>query len=61
MQFNYLGHMATYNRQITDVREFMTRLENFSNTHNFIEELNNSNQTHTAGHNQFSDWSHAEF
>jgi len=61
MQFNYIGHMATYNRQITDVREFITRLENFTNTHNFINEINASNMTHTAGHNQFSDWSHAEY
>ena len=61
MQFNYIGHMATYNRQITDVREFVTRLENFSNTHNFINEHNSSNATWVAGHNQFSDWSHAEY
>ena len=61
MQFNYIGHMATYNRQITDVREFITRLENFTNTHNFINEHNSSNATWVAGHNQFSDWSHAEY
>jgi len=59
--FNYLAHMATYNRQITDVAEFMTRLENFTFVHNWIEEHNNSNAGWTAGHNQFSDWSHAEY
>ena len=43
------------------MREFVTRLENFSNAHNFINEHNSSNATWVAGHNQFSDWSHAEY
>ena len=61
INFDYLGHMATFNRQITDVVEFATRLEQFTAIHNFITEHNNSGASWTAGHNQFSDWSHAEY
>jgi cathepsin L len=59
--FNYLAHMAKFNRQITDVAEFMTRLENFTFVHNWIEEHNLTGASWTAGHNQFSDWSRAEY
>jgi len=30
INFNFLGHMATYNRQITDVTEFAMRVENYT-------------------------------
>ena len=59
--FNYLAHMATYNRQISDVTEFMNRLQQFTTVHNFIEEHNASGARFTVGHNQFSDWFHAEY
>jgi C1A family cysteine protease len=54
--------MAKFNRQITDVEEFMGRLENFTTTHNWIEQHNSMlGRTWTAGHNQFSDWHAAEY
>jgi cathepsin L len=59
--FDYLGWMAKFNREITDVAEFYMRIENFTNTHNFIEEHNASGKSWIAGHNQFSDWSDAEY
>ena len=61
MPFNYLGHMATFNRQITDVAEFHKRVEQFTFVHNWIEEHNASGASWVAGHNQFSDWTHAEY
>ena len=61
MTFNYIGHMAAFNRQITDVTEFAQRLEQFSFVHNWIEEHNASGASWVAGHNQFSDWTHAEY
>ena len=62
VHFDYLGWMAKFNRQITDVEEFMGRLENFTSTHNWIEEHNSMlGRTWTAGHNQFSDWHAAEY
>ena len=61
MSFNYLAHMATFNRQITDVTDFAVRLQQFSFVHNWIEEHNASGASWVAGHNQFSDWTHAEY
>merc|ERR1711957_765307 len=55
------AHMATYNRQITDVTEFAMRVENYTQIHNFINEHNASGANWVAGHNQFSDWSFAEY
>jgi len=61
MPFDYLGHMAKYNRQITDIAEFKARVEQFTFVHNWIEEHNASGASWTAGHNQFSDWTFAEY
>jgi len=61
LQFDYISHMATFGRNIADVREFQTRLAQFSVTHNWINEHNESGANWVAGHNQFSDWTHAEY
>ena len=61
VSFDYLSHMAKFNRMITDVEEFYMRVEQFTAVHNWIEEHNASGASWTAGHNQFSDWSHAEY
>merc|ERR1712051_469093 len=61
IHFDYLSHMATYNRMITDVQEFHTRLAEFTSVHNWINEHNASGANWEAGHNQFSDWSAAEY
>ena len=39
----------------------MTRLEQFTFVHNWIEEHNASGKSWKAAHNQFSDWSFAEY
>ena len=59
--FDYLSFMAEFGRQISDVQEFTTRLENFTFMHNFINDHNASGASWVAGHNQFSDWSHVEY
>ena len=59
--FDYLSYMAKYNKVVGDVEEFAMRVQNFRHTHAFIQEHNNSNASWVAGHNQFSDWSHAEY
>jgi len=61
IHFDYLGFMAKYNRMISDVEEFHTRIAAFTHTHNWIENHNNSGASWVAGHNQFSDWSAAEY
>lgn len=58
--FDYIGHMAKFNRQITDVQEFYKRLENFTFVHNWIQEHNTTDSNFKVGHNQFSDWSPVE-
>ena len=61
IHFDYLGWMAKFNRSIDNVEEFMQRIENFTATHNFINEINEAGHSWIAGHNQFSDWSDAEY
>merc|ERR1719197_662043 len=59
--FHYLKYIAEWGKSHVDVTDFNGRLANFIKTHNFIEEINAGNETHTAAHNQFSDWHHAEY
>ena len=61
VHFDYLSHMAMYNRMITDVEEFKMRVGLFTDVHNWIENHNASGANWVAGHNQFSDWSAAEY
>jgi len=60
-EFEYMQYVAKFNKITNDVQEFQTRMMNFANTEKFIQAHNQSNATHVAGHNQFSDWSHAEY
>jgi len=59
--FDYMSFMAEFGRQITDVTEFQTRLAAFSQVHNLINDHNATGASWVAGHNQFSDWTHAEY
>ena len=59
--FDYLSHMAKFNRSFENVEEFAMRLDQFSFVHNYIEEHNATGANFTLGHNQFSDWTHAEY
>ena len=61
VEFEYMNYMAQYNKVINDVEEFTTRQANFAKVDAYIKEHNASNATYTAGHNQFSDWSDAEY
>jgi hypothetical protein len=61
VEFEYMNYMAMFNKQHTDVEMFQVRLENFQFVDAFIKEHNATNATYTAGHNQFSDWSEAEY
>ena len=60
-KFDYLGFMAQFNRHITDIQELHTRVKYYAATHEFIQQHNASNKSSVAGHNQFSDWSPAEY
>ena len=59
--FHYLKYVAEWGKNHVDITDFNNRLANFIKTHEFIEEINSSDETHTAAHNQFSDWHYAEY
>ena len=61
ISFDYLSHMAKFNRHITDVLEFQMRLAEYTFTHNWINDHNASGASWEAGHNQFSDWTRVEY
>ena len=61
LEFDYMNYMAKFNKNHNDVESFEFRKENFAATDKFIKEHNASNASYTAGHNQFSDWTHAEY
>ena len=57
----YMNYIANFGKTVNSVEEFAKRVDYFDMTNQFIEEHNSSNSTWTAGHNQFSDWSRAEY
>ena len=61
VEFEYMNYMAQFNKYSNDMNEFQMRLEQFTATDAFIKENNASNASHVAGHNQFSDWTYAEY
>ena len=61
VEFEYMQYCAQYNKVTNDVDEFNFRMGNFAVVDAFIKENNAGNETHVAGHNQFSDWSHTEY
>lgn len=61
IEFDYLSHLAKYGRHITDVDDFLTRIEQFTFIDNFVKDHNASGASWQAGHNQFSDWTKEEF
>jgi C1A family cysteine protease len=61
IEYEYMNYCAQFGKVSNDVDEFNFRMENFAAVDAFINEHNASNATYTAGHNQFSDWSHVEY
>ena len=55
-------YVAEFGKVRNDIGEFEARMANFATVDAFIKEHNSeSSHTHTAGHNQFSDWTDAEY
>ena len=61
MEMEYMQYLAQFNKMTNDVEEFNFRMGQWELVDKFIKENNSGNETHVAGHNQFSDWSHAEY
>ena len=60
-ELDYMNYCAKYSKVANNLNEFNMRKEIFAKVDAFIKENNSSNETHVAGHNQFSDWTHAEY
>ena len=59
---DYLTHLTVFNKSYSSQDEFQMRLQRFEEVDAFIKETNaNPENKHTAGHNQFSDWTYAEY
>ena len=57
-----MNYLARYNKIYEDVEEFALRLERFVHWHRVINEHNATNgPSFVLGHNQFSDWTDAEY
>jgi C1A family cysteine protease len=61
LELKYMNYLAEFGKNMNSIEEFEARLEHFTATDLDIEEINGQNNTWTAGHNQFSDWSHEEY
>merc|ERR1711981_48156 len=61
IELEYMQYLAQFNKMTNDVDEFNFRMGNWAAVDAFIKENNAGNETHVAGHNQFSDWSHTEY
>ena len=58
----FVNYIARYNKVYEDINEFMVRFEKFAYWHRIINEHNSTNgANYTLGHNQFSDWTDAEY
>jgi len=59
--YKFMEYVTEYGKSYGTVAEFMFRKEQFVARHNFIEGFNaDTNNTHTVGHNEFSDKTYAE-
>ncbi len=59
--FGYLNYLAKFNKSYENQEEFAARVERYVAVDAFIQEHNQTNASYTVGHNQFSDWSAAEY
>merc|ERR1711998_200141 len=60
-EYRFMRYVSEYGKSYGTVAEFMFRKEQFTTRHNEIEAFNaDANNTHTVGHNHFSDRTYAE-
>lgn len=59
--YEFMNYIAKHNKFYGNTTEYAFRYAEFMKTHNFIKEHNaDASQTHTVGHNTFSDWTAEE-
>merc|ERR1711934_27945 len=59
--FSYLNYLATFNKNYENQEEFAMRVNRYVEVDAFIQEHNETNASYSVGHNQFSDWTAAEY
>merc|ERR1712156_1172277 len=55
------NYLAEFNKSYENQEEFAMRVERYVAVDSFIQEHNQTNASYTVGHNQFSDWTAAEY
>ena len=61
-ELEFLNYAAQYNKVYDEIEEFALRLERFLHWHRIINDHNATNGLNfNLGHNQFSDWTDAEY
>ena len=60
-ELEFLNYAARYNKVYEEIEEFALRFERFTYWHKLISVHNATETNFTLGHNQFSDWTDAEF
>ena len=61
-ELEFVNYAARFNKIYGDVVEYASRLERFTYWHGLINEHNSTNGANFhLGHNQFSDWTDAEY
>jgi hypothetical protein len=60
-EYGYMQYVAKFNKQANSVDEFEMRMNNYLVADKFINDHNETNASWIAGHNQFSDWTYAEY
>jgi serine/threonine-protein kinase RIO1 len=57
----FMKFVAEHGKSYGTVEEYKFRMQQFERTDKYIQEHRSTKQTHTAGHNQMSDWTEAEY
>ena len=61
-KLEFINYTARFNKVYEDVEEFVRRFERFMHWNRHINDHNNTNGANfQLGHNQFSDWTDAEY
>merc|ERR1719223_2593453 len=57
----FFGYIVQFGKSYSSVQEYEMRLREFAVKHQFINSHNDSETSFKVGHNQFSDWTEAEY
>ena len=60
-KLKFIKYAARFNKVYEDIEEFAVRLEQFAYHNRLISEHNATDSNFKLGHNQFSDWTEAEY